>query len=208
MSAAGLPQLRRGHSAVWIGSAMAIWGGSGPLVPDVGVLYSPATDTWTPMNYSIPAPSRRSSHSAVWTGSKMFVWGGQSAPGTGSLYCSCPALGQAIAAISGAKVGAGGHDSQYSWAAVANATGYDVTRGSLDSLRSSGGDFTVATETCLAGKIVSWSVTDTQTPDIGTGYWYLVRAVGCPGPGTYDDGSASLAAPRDPGILASGHGCP
>jgi N-acetylneuraminic acid mutarotase len=75
MSATGEPSARTGHTAVWIGSDMLIWGGgnSSTLFRDGG-RYSPATDTWTPLS-TVNAPSARAGHSAVWTGSEMIIWG-------------------------------------------------------------------------------------------------------------------------------------
>ncbi|MFC1609682.1 Ig-like domain-containing protein [Myxococcota bacterium] len=65
---------RTGHSTVWTGSELVIWGGVTAL--DLGVRYSPATDTWTPIS-AISAPAARQGHSAVWTGSEMIIWGGR-----------------------------------------------------------------------------------------------------------------------------------
>ena len=68
----GPPDGRLGHTAVWTGTEMIIWGGTNY---NTGGRYNPATDTWiatSPNN----APSARSGHTAVWTGSEMIVWGG------------------------------------------------------------------------------------------------------------------------------------
>jgi N-acetylneuraminic acid mutarotase len=73
------PTSRDGHTAVWTGSKMIVWGGWGfgfPGVPvNTGGIYDPAADTWTAMS-TTNAPSARGAHAAVWTGSKMIVWGG------------------------------------------------------------------------------------------------------------------------------------
>jgi len=73
-----LPVLaRRGHSAVWTGTEMIIWGGldkDGALL-NTGGRYNPVTGTWTRMN-TTNAPNPRTGHRAVWTGSEMIVWGG------------------------------------------------------------------------------------------------------------------------------------
>lgn len=75
------PSKRQGHSAIWTGSRMIVWGGTaagsfptsgGPLAD--GGAYLPATDQWQPIAPSFLTP--RSNHVAVWTGSKMIVWGG------------------------------------------------------------------------------------------------------------------------------------
>ncbi|HEU5179852.1 MAG TPA: MopE-related protein, partial [Candidatus Polarisedimenticolia bacterium] len=92
-STSGAPEGRFGHSAVWTGSVMLIWGGQsygGFLNP--GGQYEPATDTWSPIS-ALGQPNPRSSHSAIWTGSRMLVWGGAGYVGpnfvhlnTGGLY--------------------------------------------------------------------------------------------------------------------------
>src|SRR5579884_425476 len=70
------PDARSGHTAVWTGSEMIIWGGqSNSASLDTGGRYDPATDTWTPTN-SAGAPAPRSAHTAIWTGTEMIVWGG------------------------------------------------------------------------------------------------------------------------------------
>ena len=70
------PPGRDGHTAVWTGSEMIVWGGetTGGRV-STGGRYSPATDSWTKTSNTNP-PIGRSGHTAVWTGSEMIVWGG------------------------------------------------------------------------------------------------------------------------------------
>lgn len=67
---------RIGHSAVWTGSELLIWGGGPPggRPKADGAAYAPAADRWRRLP---PAPlASRSGHAAVWTGSEMLVWGG------------------------------------------------------------------------------------------------------------------------------------
>jgi uncharacterized repeat protein (TIGR01451 family) len=77
----GAPSARYGHTAVWTGSEMLIWGGGyysttvGYLLTNTGARYNPSTDTWTPIT-TTGAPGKRIEHTAVWTGSEMLVWGG------------------------------------------------------------------------------------------------------------------------------------
>lgn len=83
---ADAPEGRNGHSAVWTGSEMIIWGGfglfqqpSGTFVyttTNTGARYDPVTNTWKSMS-KINAPSARLRHTAIWTGSEMIVWGGE-----------------------------------------------------------------------------------------------------------------------------------
>lgn len=89
LPATGAPTAREGHSAVWTGSEMIIWGGrdaAGNVLSD-GARYDPKTDSWAAMS-SAGAPNARHAHTAIWTGSEMVVWGGFSTDfeGTGSRY--------------------------------------------------------------------------------------------------------------------------
>src|SRR5436190_10489259 len=77
-STTNAPTGRDGHTAVWTGSEMIVWGGS----PDdersflnTGARYNPSTDSWTATS-STDAPTAREHHTVVWTGSEMIVWGG------------------------------------------------------------------------------------------------------------------------------------
>jgi len=86
LSTVGAPVARTGHSALWTGSEMLVWGGSGisgagrtsgPLFD--GGRYDPHLDRWTPMSSEeAPAVER---YVAVWTGTEMIVWGAALADG-------------------------------------------------------------------------------------------------------------------------------
>ena len=71
------PVARTGHTAVWTGSEMIVWGGGIGMrsFTNTGGRYNPSTDSWTTSS-TINAPSARDGHTAVWTGSEMIVWGG------------------------------------------------------------------------------------------------------------------------------------
>jgi N-acetylneuraminic acid mutarotase len=70
------PNERQGHTAVWTGSEMIIWGGGFGLDYFVtGSRYDPSTDTWTATTTDNVAIGR-TYHTAVWTGSEMIIWGG------------------------------------------------------------------------------------------------------------------------------------
>jgi hypothetical protein len=76
------PSPRVEHSAVWTGSEMIVWGGTGPGNPTLGDggRYDPALDAWTPVGMPEAAggpPSPRRNHEAVWHGGEMIVWGGR-----------------------------------------------------------------------------------------------------------------------------------
>ncbi|RKH48339.1 hypothetical protein D7Y23_20465 [Corallococcus sp. AB050B] len=78
ISSTNAPSPRTGHSAVWTGSKMLVWGGAsskcGGACSD-GAAYDPETDTWAPLRTE-GAPSARSGHVGLWTGSALFIWGG------------------------------------------------------------------------------------------------------------------------------------
>jgi N-acetylneuraminic acid mutarotase len=76
------PDARTGHTAVWIGSEMIVWGGFDPFsgVKNTGARFNPATNTWTPIA-TAGAPAARYLHTAIWTGMEMIVWGGVNGAG-------------------------------------------------------------------------------------------------------------------------------
>jgi N-acetylneuraminic acid mutarotase len=75
------PAARQGHTAVWTGTEMIVWGGG--YMPNAfdwsnfnnGGRYNPVTNTWTSMS-TTGAPVARGGHVAVWTGTEMIIWGG------------------------------------------------------------------------------------------------------------------------------------
>jgi hypothetical protein len=89
-----------------------------------------------------------------------------------------------------------------SWTAAPDATGYDVVRGDLATLASTGGDFTAATAACLADDLGATSLADPELPPAGAILWTLVRPTNCIGAGTF----GSLE--RDQEIEASSSSCP
>jgi N-acetylneuraminic acid mutarotase len=115
VSATGAPSKRSGHTAVWSGSRMIVWGGeiyggSGPRLGDGGI-YDPGAGTWSSVT-TTAAPSARSRHTAVWTGAEMLVWGGTPSFGvvlnTGARYDPVGDTWQALP-TTGAPVGRSGH---------------------------------------------------------------------------------------------------
>jgi len=69
---------RGGHSVVWTGAEMIVWGGeadeTGTTVYSDGAGYDPEEDAWRPL---APSPlSGRRYHVAVWTGEEMLIFGG------------------------------------------------------------------------------------------------------------------------------------
>jgi hypothetical protein len=136
--------------------------------------------------------------------------GGNNAGGAGPLSwevqatppCAVPGYsGKLTAARSGAS------DTVWSWTA-GGAVAFDLVRGDLAALRSTGGDSTAA---CVANDTPSLAWTDSDPPPSpGEGMFTLLRPATtvCAANGTYNDGSASLAASRDPEIAASSASCP
>jgi hypothetical protein len=94
------------------------------------------------------------------------------------------------------------------WSTVAGAIAYDLVRGGLGVLRSTAGDFTQATERCLANDLGDTTYSDGSTPALGDGYWYLVRGVSCGGAASYDAGVPSQPGSRDAEIEAAAAACP
>ncbi len=80
----GAPTARAGHTAVWTGETMVIWGGrlEGPIFAEIdhGGEYNPYTRSWSSLP---PSPIRpRTGHSMTWTGRKLVVFGGMDTDGT------------------------------------------------------------------------------------------------------------------------------
>src|SRR6266704_1771535 len=87
-STTNAPDARDGHTAVWTGTEMIVWGGINfPTLFNTGGRYNPSTDSWTAIS-TANAPDPRYLHTAVWTGSELIVWGGggSDALNTGGRY--------------------------------------------------------------------------------------------------------------------------
>lgn len=98
--------------------------------------------------------------------------------------------------------------ARLSWLTVPVATGYDVVKGSVVALRSSGGNYTTSTISCLGNNLVATTADDTAAVPAGQGFWYLVRAVSCGGSASYDSQAPKQIGSRDAEIAASGVACP
>ncbi|MBI3478463.1 MAG: cadherin-like domain-containing protein [Acidobacteria bacterium] len=62
-----------GHTAVWTGTEMIVYGGISSSLN--AKRYKPSTDTWANATM-VNDPGHRDHHAAVWTGKEMVVWGG------------------------------------------------------------------------------------------------------------------------------------
>jgi N-acetylneuraminic acid mutarotase len=211
----GCPSARYQHTAVWTGSEMIVWGGfaAGTAWTNTGARYDPSNDVWTTTSLGPNDPSTRTWHTSVWTGTEMIVWGGYRSNGTGyehvntgGRYCTCPSGPPSV--LLGLTEARSGAEVILSWPVVSGATAYDAVKGDLASLRGGHGDFTSAGTTCLADELATLSARDPEALGSGVGRWYLVRAVGCGSPGSYDDGSAAQEGSRDGEILSAGGTCP
>jgi len=85
---ATVPSARAGHTAVWTGTEMIVWGGTGLSWLNTGGRYDPSMDTWIATSKGADVPSARAGHTAVWTGTEMIVWGGNPILTHGGVYCA------------------------------------------------------------------------------------------------------------------------
>jgi hypothetical protein len=72
------PSPRVGHTGVWTGSELIVWGGTGngSYLNDGG-RFNPALNSWIYLpGTASNVPPAREYHTAVWTGAGMIVWGG------------------------------------------------------------------------------------------------------------------------------------
>jgi len=75
ISTENAPPYSNGHSAIWTGNAMVVWGGNSE---NLGGYYDPLSDAWVATTSTVGDPDEEVwGHTAVWTGDQMIVWGGQ-----------------------------------------------------------------------------------------------------------------------------------
>jgi len=84
---------------------------------------------------------------------------------------------------------------------------YDVVRGDLQTLHDTRGDFSAATVLCLSNDQPETTLSDPDVPELGAGFWYLVRTIRPGGNGTYDSCEPSQVGLRDAEIASSGVDC-
>ena len=145
---------RRGHTAVWTGTEMLVWGGgSAESLSDLGGRYNPVTDQWTPMS-TVGAPELRQWHTAVWTGAEMIIWGGESYPSllnTGGRYNPSGDTWVATSTGSGVPTPRENHTAVWTGSEMIIWGGYspDPDDGSLQPVNT-GGRYNPSTNTWLA----------------------------------------------------------
>jgi hypothetical protein len=141
------PDARLGHTAVWSGSVMVVWGGydSGSIALNTGGRYNPSTNAWSATSTAANVPAARYNHSAVWTGSVMIVWGGWFPTNTGGRYN--PSTNAWTATSTGANV----PSARASHVAVWTGTEMIVWGGNeINSGAPGGGRYAPATDTWVA----------------------------------------------------------
>ena len=95
-----------------------------------------------------------------------------------------------------------------SWSPLPGALSYDVVKGDLNLLRSTR-SYTDSILSCTADRQVTTTQADPDTPEVGHGWYYLVRGDGCGGEGTWDDGvGTGQSGWRDAAIDAAPASCP
>ncbi len=78
---ASTPSARWGHTAVWTGAKMIVWGGTtdGTVTVADGAAFDAAAGSWASLS-AASAPTARYDHTAVWaksaTNESMIIWGG------------------------------------------------------------------------------------------------------------------------------------
>jgi hypothetical protein len=164
-------------------------------------VYFPGSDAWSPVPKNPSQMWLSQARDVVAAGSRVLVWNGT----TGEVYCACAASppAPAVALFFGDQ----GQRERIVWQATPFATGYDLIRGNLGTLRATAGDFTAATQACLANDEanVSWLDAD---PVPASGLWYLVRGMVGASPGSYDSGNPRQIGSRDAEIAAAPAACP
>ncbi len=94
------------------------------------------------------------------------------------------------------------------WSDVLEADRYDVVKGDLQALRSTGGDFTSTLLGCLEDDSRDARSGDSSDPSAGEGFYYLVRAQAACKSGTFNSGPPGQSGDRDSEIASSPHACP
>ncbi len=76
------PKKIAGHSLTWTGEQLVIWGGYEGVsgndreISNTGSIYTPATNTWTPVPVTEMTPTARAGHQASWTGKELLIFSG------------------------------------------------------------------------------------------------------------------------------------
>lgn len=162
----GLPSGRFGHTAVWTGVEMIVWGGrvSSGFFTNTGGRYHPSSDRWLSTAIDGNTPGNRYFHAAVWDGNSMIIWGGGvmgDAVNDGGIYTS------GSAASPGNSLRGGKSSSiNLNWANIYGTGSYNVKRCNPTAI------------SCVPGAIVSTpTINQYSEPDDGISHFYTVEAV-------------------------------
>ena len=150
------PSARGGHTAVWTGTEMIVWGGGGGGL-NTGGLYNPSTDDWTPTLVDLSVQTR-TSYSVVWTGTEMIIWGGNNGPylNQGARYSPATNTWMLTSVGTNTPFGRAWHTAVWTGTEMIVWGGYD------GSALNSGGRYDPS--------INSWSATSTGT-NVPLGHW-------------------------------------
>ncbi len=195
---------RSGHTAVWTGSEMILWGGvsfdgSNYQYFNTGARYNPSTDNWT-MTSTTDAPSARDRHTAVWTGSEMIVWGGTN-DSTGGRYNPATDMWTATSATNAPSARAS-HRAVWTGSEMIVWGG-----GTYPIYYDTGGRYNPATDTWTATSLTNVPAARTGHTAVWTGsemiVWGGYGASGYPNTGgRYDPAANTWTATRK---IQSGH---
>jgi hypothetical protein len=87
---------------------------------------------------------------------------------------------------------------ELSWDPAPSGSTYDVVKGDLDELRSTGGDFNASQLGCLLDDGFDTKATDAEPPPSGATFYYLVRVADCAGrTGSFDSNGPGQREGRD-----------
>ena len=190
---------RAGHSSVWTGSQLLVWGGrDADRTLNSGGRYDPAIDNWSSMT-DVGAPSARDLHTAVWSGSQMIVWGGGANLASGGRYDPVTDRWSTLSA-SGAPSGRVSHTAVWTGSRMivwgGNSTSplntggrYDPTTDTWSAISTTGAPTARAYHTAVwtgstmlvwGGAVVAVPLATGGRYDPGTNAWFPLSAVDAP----------------------------
>jgi hypothetical protein len=102
----------------------------------------------------------------------------------------------------------GDNKDLFSWTPTPGADSWDVVKGHLPSLLSSGGDYGYSTDDCIENDLYFPWAEALDDPGAGQGFYYLVRGVNVCVPGSYDTSGLGQHADRDDGVNSAWDACP
>jgi N-acetylneuraminic acid mutarotase len=190
MPTSGAPDARAGHTAIWTGTEMVVWGGYSIYGPspyrsttnlNTGGHYSPIEDEWVRTTPVRGAPSARQRHRAVWTGAEMIVWGGSTYQG--SLAVPPPTLSSRTNLPTGARY----NPITEAWSPM-NTNGLPDFLAYTSS--ASGPPDAVPTAVWTGSEMLVWGMASVRGTNVSAGAsyhlagdsWTSLSDVGAPGP--------------------------